>query len=112
MRTIYVQNGFVVNIVEEPAYVSPYRMADGTYVTADPGGTNVGDAFDATVILTAIVENDPLLKALFKELFRLSNEVRSLRTEVNKLATPDPYTAAQAAQVTAQQYRDSIKTQF
>jgi hypothetical protein len=95
-RVLYIQNNIITNIIGYPdGEPLPEADADGYYVLATSDSQNVGDVFDMTDTLQERRINK-LDAMVYKELFRLTNEVRVLRGQ---------------GQITANQYRTYIKTQ-
>ena len=95
-RVLLVKAGVVANIIGYPDDAAvPEEDAEGEYVAAVTGLESVGDAFDLTDtrLERRLAKFDVMI---YKELFRLTNEVRVLRG----LGT-----------ITANQYRNAIKAQ-
>lgn len=95
-RILLVKAGFIANIVAYADGLVVDAVIEGCdTATAVTGAESVGDAFDITDALRErrINQMDTMI---YKELFRLTNEVRVLRS----LAT-----------ITAAQYRTAIKAQ-
>ena len=93
MRVLYVKAGVIVNVVEHP---NPPETDDGCVVVpAVSGLESAGQAFDVTDTLLERRLNSAEVM-IYKELFRITNEVRVLRG----LGT-----------ITITQYRAAIKTQ-
>ena len=101
-RVLLVKAGVIRNIIGYPdvdelgnPVVFPESDTDGEYVLAVTGTESVGDAFDLTDtrLERRLAKFDIMI---YRELFRLTNEVRVLRG----LGT-----------ITANQYRNAIKAQ-
>ena len=95
-RVLLINAGVIRNIIGYPdGDTFPESDADGEYVLAVTGTESVGDAFDLTDtrLERRLAKLDLMV---YKELFRLTNEVRVLRG----LGT-----------ITANQYRNAIKAQ-
>lgn len=94
MRCLYIKAGKVVNIVE---HADPPETDDGAdVVPAVTGLESIGDNFDVTQkIKDRAIDKFPM--AIFQELFRLTNAVRTLNSQ---------------ATITPAQYRAFLKTLF
>lgn len=79
MRYLYVKAGKVVNIVEYSG-TAPLVGDDAEDIIPDPGGVSVGASYDVTPDLNERHYNT-VDQAVLKELFRLTNEVRTLQAK-------------------------------